>query len=109
MNKNGQLSADDKDNLRAFAQRVERHICKAGGDEAMERLICRLLSNKKQPQVAGSMAGKWVEWRYGKAKETLQIEGHIEHTVFDASKLTDEQLAQAEQLVESASSGSDQG
>jgi hypothetical protein len=109
MDTRGRLNEEDRDNLRAFAQRVERHIVKAGGPEAMERLICRLLNNKKQPQVAGSVAGKWVEWRYGKAKETLQIEGHIEHTVFDASKLTDEQLAQAEQLVESASSGSDQG
>jgi hypothetical protein len=52
------------------------------------------------------MAQKWVEWRFGKAKETVKLEGHIEHTVFDASKLSDEQLAEAERLVESAGPGS---
>jgi hypothetical protein len=109
MDTRGRLNAEDLDNLRAFAQRVEKHIIKANGPEAMERLICRLLSNKKQPQVAGAMAHKWVEWRYGKATETLKLEGHIEHIIFDASRLTDEQLAEAERLVESAGLGSNQG
>lgn len=76
---------------------------------AMERLICRILNNKKNLQVAAFMANKVVEWNYGKAKETLKVEGHIEHTIFDASKLTDEQLAEAERLVESAGAGSNQG
>jgi hypothetical protein len=60
-------------------------------------------------KVAATMTAKWVEWRFGKAKETLKVEGHIEHTVFDASRLTDEQLAEAERLVESAGLGSNQG
>lgn len=98
------------DNLESFAKRIETRI-RAGmaGSDSMERLICRLMTGKKNPQVAAQLAGKWVEWRYGKAKETLKVEGHLEHTVFDASKLTDEQIAEAERLIESASVGSDQG
>jgi hypothetical protein len=99
------------DSLENFAQRIEARL-RLGKDKqpfAMERLICRLLSSKKTPHVSAIMAQKWVEWRYGKAKETLKVEGHIEHTVFDASRLSDDQLAEAERLVESASVGSDQG
>ena len=97
-----------EDNLTFFAQRIETRI-RAGlkGTDSMERLICRLLTQKADPKIQALLAAKWVEWRYGKAKETVKIEGHIEHTVFDASKLSDEQLAQAERLVESASVGSD--
>jgi hypothetical protein len=98
------------DNLEAFAKRIETRI-RAGlkGTDSMERLICRVLTSKKNATSAAIMAQKWVEWRYGKAKETVKLEGHIEHTVFDASRLSDEQLAEAERLVESASAGRDPG
>lgn len=101
---------EKQDNLESFAKRIETRI-KAGlkGTDSMERLICRHLTNKKNTATSAIMAQKWVEWRYGKAKETLKVEGHIEHTVFDASRLSDEQLAEAERLVESASVTSDPG
>lgn len=80
----------------------------------MERLICRILTatgkeKKADVRTRAFLATKWVDWRYGKAKETVKIEGHLEHTVFDASKLSDEQLAEAERLIESAYSGRNQG
>jgi hypothetical protein len=111
MNANGQLSAEEKDDLRAFARRVEQQILKANrkGMETMERLICRVLSNKRNPVVAATMAHKWVEWRYGKATEHVHMTGSVIHEHVDASKLTDEQLAQAESLVESAYAGTDPG
>lgn len=74
----------------------------------MERLICRLLTSQDE-KVSAALASRWVEWRYGKATEHLKIDGHIEHTVFDASKLTEDQLATAERLIESASVGTDPG
>ena len=98
------------DNLEQFAKRIETRIkASTKGSDSMERLICRLLTSKKQPAIAAQMAAKWVDWRYGKAKETVKFEGHIEHTVFDASRLTDEQLAEAERLVESAGAGNHPG
>lgn len=95
--------------LQAFAKRVEKQIIAANhkGSETMERLICRLLTQKKNPAISAKIGEKWVEWRYGKPTEYVKIEGHIEHTVFDASRLTDEQLAEAERLIESASVRSD--
>lgn len=105
------MSKQTQSELQAFAKRVEERIiaAKIKGTENMENLICRLLVSKKNPQISATMAQKWVEWRYGKATEHLKIDGHIEHTIFDASRLTDEQLAEAERLVESASVGSDPG
>lgn len=105
------MSEKTKSELQAFAVRVEKQIIAANrkGCENMERLICRVLTAKTNPQIAATMAQKWVEWRYGKATEHVKIDGHIEHTVFDASKLSDEQLAEAERLVESASARSDPG
>lgn len=98
------------DNLEAFAKRIETRIREGlQGTDSMERLICRLLTNKKSAMVSAVMAQKWTEWRYGKAKETVKFEGRIEHTVFDAAKLSDEQLAEAERLIESANAGTDQG
>lgn len=93
-----------KDNLEAFAKRIETRIKKGlNGTDSMERLICRLMATPKaDKKVAAHLAGKWVEWRYGKAKESIQITGHIEHEHFDASRLTDEQLAEADKLIESA-------
>jgi len=101
MDTRGRLNADDLDNLRCFAQRVEKHIVKAGGPEAMERLICRLLNNKKQPQVAGAMAGKWVEWRYGKSVE-VKHSGTVIHEHVDLTNVSDGQLEEADRLIESA-------
>lgn len=102
------LGPDKTDSLQAFAERIEARLkqCKTAG--SAERLICRLMTGKDQ-KVAALMMGKWVEWRFGKAKETIQVTGHIEHEHFDASRLTDEQLAEAERLIESASAGSNQG
>jgi len=64
---------EKNDNLRAFAIRVERQIIEAGHEniENMERLMCRLMTNQKMPAVAAMMAGKWVEWRYGKAAQPI--------------------------------------
>lgn len=64
---------EKNDNLEAFAKRIERQIEKANlkGQESMERLICRLLTNDKAPALAGMMAAKWVEWRYGKALQPI--------------------------------------
>lgn len=69
------------DNLEAFAKRIETRLKAGGSTDSMERLICRLLTNKKTPQIAAGLAMKWVEWRYGKAKE------HIEHTGADGGKI----------------------
>jgi hypothetical protein len=105
------MSQKTKTELQAFALRVEKQIIAANrkGSENMERLVCRLLTNKATPQISATMAQKWVEWRYGKATEHVQIDATIEHTVFDASRLSDEQLAEAERLIESAVAPSDQG
>lgn len=104
-------TAEEKDDLKAFAIRVERQILAASlkGQETIERLVCRALTSKKNPAVAAVMQQKWVEWRYGKATEHVKIEGHVEHTHFDASKLTGEQLLEAERLIESANPGNDPG
>lgn len=97
------------ESLELFAIRIEEKLRAAGSSSTIENLVCRALTNKKSPAVAAKMAEKWVEWRYGKAKETMKIEGHLEHTVFDTSKLTDEQLREAERLVESAHVSGDKG
>jgi hypothetical protein len=102
---------EEADNLQSFARRIENQIIKANmkGQETMERLICRLLTGRKTPQVAAAMAHKWVEWRYGKATENLHLTGSVIHEHVDASQLSDAQLAEAETLIESAYAGSDQG
>ena len=98
------------DNLENFAKRIEEMFRKGKdqGPLALQRQVCRLMASTDS-KVAATMTAKWVEWRFGRAKETLKVEGHIEHTVFDASRLTDEQLREAELLVESAGLGSNQG
>jgi len=103
------MRRSEQNSLESFAIRIERRLLKAGDTSTLENLVCRHLTNKKQPIAAARMIEKVVEWRYGKAKETIKHEGTVTHEHFDASKLTDEQLAQAEQLVESASAGSDPG
>src|SRR5882762_4204679 len=98
------------DNLESFAKRIESRIREGlSGSDSMERLICRQLVSKKNPQVSAGLAHKWVEWRYGKATENVHVTGNMEHTHIDTSKFTDEQLAQIENLVESAVPRSDPG
>ena len=98
------------DNLEAFAKRIETRIREGlKGTDSMERLICRLLTKKNTPHVAAGLAHKWVEWRYGKATENVHVTGNVEHTHIDTSNLSDEQLAQIEDLIESANVRSDKG
>jgi hypothetical protein len=73
------------DNLEAFAKRIETRIRNSRGtNDGMEQLICRILTGKN-PALAAKLAEKWVEWRYGKAKETHEIVGDgggpIVHTI----------------------------
>ena len=96
--------------LENFARRIEERfrLGKDQGSAALERQVCRLMASKDL-KVSATMTVKVVEWLFGRPKETVKVEGHIEHTVFDASRLSNEQLAEAERLVESASVGRDQG
>ena len=73
---------EKNDTLEAFAIRVERQILKASlkGQETMERLLCRLLTNEKAPAIAGMMAAKWVEWRYGKPVQPIKGDLTISYT-----------------------------
>lgn len=41
----------------------------------MANLVCRLMTGK-DPKIAAHMASKWVEWRYGKATETVNVFGN---------------------------------
>ena len=86
--------------LREFAEGIETALRKGAKATSMQNLVCRHLTGK-DVKVSAMLAAKWVEWMYGK-NATLEIKGRIEHEHFDASKLSDEQLAIAEQLVESA-------
>lgn len=71
------------EDLQAFAKRIETKLRKGNG-EAMENLVCRLLTGA-DVKVAAFLANKWVEWRYGRPKETHEITGKdgapIEHTI----------------------------
>jgi hypothetical protein len=97
------------DSLENFAKRIEERLrIGKGGSFAMERLVCRLLAGQDR-KVAAMMAGKWTEWRYGKATEHLHMTGSVIHEHVDTSHLSDAQLAEAEALIESAHVGSDQG
>lgn len=66
---------NSSDSLESFAIQIEemfRHG-KDRGPLAIKRQVCRLLASK-DIKVSAAMTAKWVEWRYGKAKE------HVEHT-----------------------------
>lgn len=93
------------DNLEQFAKRIETMVIRGGNTEGMERLICRALTNKKNPALAAAMAQKWVEWRFGKAPQPLKHEGTITHEWDERESLTDEQLRQVEQIIETANAG----
>ncbi len=79
-----EMAQGKKDNLEQFAKRIETRIRASGKSDGMERLVCRLLTGKN-PTIAAKLAEKWVEWRYGKAKETHEHIGEgggpIEHTI----------------------------
>src|SRR5215469_14290810 len=70
-NRKRRLSA--KCNLEDFARGIELKLEQAAGRDAIANYICRLLTSKDE-KIAALMWCKWVEWRYGKAKE------HLEHT-----------------------------
>lgn len=59
--------------MEAFAKRIETMIRKGGATDSIERLICRLLTGD-DTKVSAALAAKWVEWKYGKPRETLRIE-----------------------------------
>lgn len=65
------------DNLEAFAKRIATRIKKGGdGTDSIERLVCRLLIGE-DAKVSATLAAKWAEWRYGKAKESIELSGTI--------------------------------
>lgn len=67
------MKKEEKDGLESFSKRIETRI-KSGikGTDSMERLICRLLTGK-DPKIAAHLATKWVEWRYGKPTEKIDL------------------------------------
>jgi hypothetical protein len=71
-NRKRQLSA--KGNLEDFARSIEPKLERAAGRDAIANYICRLLTSKDE-RIAALMWCKWVEWRYGKAKEYLEHSG----------------------------------
>lgn len=98
------MAQGKKDDLEQFAKRIATRVKESGGNtDSMERLVCRLMVGKKSsPQVAATMAAKWVEWRYGRAKETVKVEGTVIHEHVDLSKLSEEEFAPIRKLIESA-------
>ena len=54
-----------------FADEVEQALIKGG--TSLVREVCRHIT-KGDPKTAAMMTGKLVEWRYGKATETISIE-----------------------------------
>lgn len=65
------------DNLEAFAKRIATRVRKGSeGTDSMELLICRLLTGQ-DAKVSAALAAKWAEWRYGKAKESIELSGTI--------------------------------
>jgi len=74
------------DDLQAFARRVEKQILAAGVKdcETMERLVCRLITNPKNPAVAATLLTKWVEWRY--PKQAAAVSGENINLIFNAPR-----------------------
>jgi hypothetical protein len=72
-----------KSELERFACRVERHIKASGDQESMARLICRLMTNPKEPKVAAMLAAKWVDWRYGKNPDLTQLNLNVGFTIIN--------------------------
>jgi hypothetical protein len=65
----------NSETLEGFAKCVEERLAKSYklGPFATQRLVCRIMT-KAGPQQA-HMIEKWVEWRYGKAKDRSEITG----------------------------------
>jgi hypothetical protein len=80
---------EKNDNLQAFAIRVERQILQSNPkkQESIERLVCRLMTGKKNPGVAAVLASKWVEWRYGKPTEKHEHQVNVELQIGDADRI----------------------
>jgi hypothetical protein len=89
--------------LENFARNIEEMFRKGKdqGPFALQRQVCRLMASKDL-KVAAAMTAKWVEWRFGKATENVKLSGTLTHEHMDLSGLSDEQLRQVEQIVESA-------
>ena len=68
------------DALEQFAMRVEERLRKHDRTMNIELLVCRTLTNFGEPQIAARMLEKLVEWRYGKAKESFDI-NPVEHVI----------------------------
>lgn len=93
--------------LELFALEVEQTLEKGG--TTLVKQICRHLVGD-DPKISSFMAAKLVEWGYGKPTERVQHTGLIEHehrTVTE--QLTDDELAQAEHLIETAFARSNKG
>jgi hypothetical protein len=63
-----------KKSLEDFARGIEDKLCKSGDRDAIANRFCRVLMSNNE-RVAALMLCKWVEWRYGKAKEQLEHSG----------------------------------
>lgn len=97
------------DSLRNFAEQIEEMFRKGKdqGPLALKRQVCRLMAST-DPKVAAMMTAKWVEWMFGKSVE-VKHSGTVTHEHVDLSKLSDEQLGQVEEIIESSVARSNQG
>jgi hypothetical protein len=73
------------DTLEQFAKRIETRVKKSrGSDDGMEQLICRILTGADKA-LATKLAEKWVEWRFGKPKQSVELTGEdggpVTHTI----------------------------
>ena len=84
------------DSLERFAIRIEDRLRQGDGSITMEQLVCRALTNQKNPFVASGMLAKWVEWRYGAPKQ------HSEHVVKMELSITDADRIIAEYFIATA-------
>jgi hypothetical protein len=77
------------DALENFAKRVEERLRKGKSSSTLENLVCRIVTDFSEPQLAARMTEKLVEWRYGKAKESMQM-SPVEHVIrfYDPKKDT---------------------
>lgn len=63
------------------------------------------MTNPKIPGVAAVMASRWVEWRYGKAKETHEHKVRVEMNIGDADRIIAGYFIAAASGAHSASEG----
>jgi len=80
------------DALEQFAMRVEDRLRKHDRSSTLENLVCRVVTSfKEHPQLAARMLEKLVEWRYGKAKESVDVTP-AEHIVRFFDPKTDSEI-----------------